>query len=49
MGDFNDTINLEEMSHGGIEMLNHCKKFKHWIENNRFIDVGFSGQKFTWI
>ena len=30
-------------------MLRHGKKFKHWINNNSFIDVGFSGQKSTWI
>ncbi|KAJ8426162.1 hypothetical protein Cgig2_032644 [Carnegiea gigantea] len=26
-----------------------CDRFKHLIENNGFIDLGFSGYKFTWI
>jgi len=30
-------------------MLRHCEKFKHGIGDNGFIDMGFSGHKFTWI
>ena len=29
-------------------MLRRCTRFKHWIENNGLIDLGFSGPKFTW-
>ncbi|KAJ8420163.1 hypothetical protein Cgig2_021085 [Carnegiea gigantea] len=48
MGNYNDTINLQERI-GCIEMLRCCDRFKHWIENNGFIDLGFSGHQFTWI
>jgi len=48
-GDFNETVSLEDRNHDGIEMLRWCEKFKHWIDNNGFIDMGFSGHKFTWI
>ncbi|KAJ8421582.1 hypothetical protein Cgig2_013877 [Carnegiea gigantea] len=40
-GDFNGTISLEERNHGGLNVLEHCVRFKHWIENNDFIDLGF--------
>ncbi|KAJ8420090.1 LOW QUALITY PROTEIN: hypothetical protein Cgig2_002031 [Carnegiea gigantea] len=49
VGDFNKTISLDERNHGKSEMVRHCIRFKHWIENNEFIDLGFSGLKFTWI
>jgi len=48
-GNFNEMASLEERNHGAIEMLRHCEKFKNWIENNGFIDMGFSGHKFTWV
>ncbi|KAJ8446645.1 hypothetical protein Cgig2_002807 [Carnegiea gigantea] len=47
-GDFNDTVSLEERNHGGLDMLRRCEKFKHWIENNGLIDLGYSGPEFTW-
>jgi len=47
-GDFNETTCLEERNHGGPEMIRRCTCFKHWIENNRLIDLGFSGPKYTW-
>jgi len=49
MGDHNDIINLAERNHGGIEMLRRCHRFKHWIENNGFIDLGFYGHQYTWV
>ena len=45
-GDFNETVCLEERNHGRPEMLRRCNRFKYWIENNRLIDLGFSGPKF---
>ncbi|KAJ8435726.1 hypothetical protein Cgig2_017705 [Carnegiea gigantea] len=48
-GDFNETINLEERNNGGSDMLQRCNCFKHWIENNGFMDLGFLGRKYTWI
>jgi len=47
-GDFNETICLEERSHGGPDMVRRCRRFKNWIDNNGFIDLGFSGPQFTW-
>ncbi|KAJ8444844.1 hypothetical protein Cgig2_008901 [Carnegiea gigantea] len=47
--DFNETISLDERNYGGSEMFRHCIRFKRWIENNALINLGFSGQKFTWI
>jgi len=29
-------------------MLRRCNHFKHWIENNGLIDLGFSGPKYRW-
>ena len=47
-GDFNETVSLDERNHGGPEMEMRCLCFKHWIENNDLIDLGFSGPKYTW-
>jgi len=46
--DFNKTVSLKERN-GGVEILRRCDKFENWIENNSFIDLGFSGYKFTWV
>lgn len=43
--EFNDTISLEERTHGG----RRCERLKLWVKNNGFIDLGFSGPKFTWM
>ena len=48
VGDFNDTISLEERNHVGSDTLRHCTRFKQWIENSGLIDLGFYGPKFTW-
>jgi len=47
-GDFNETTSLDERNHGGPDMRRRCARFKHWIENNGLIDLGFWGPKFTW-
>jgi len=48
VGDFNETISLDERNHRGPEMQRRCRRFKHWIDNNGLVDLGFSGPKFTW-
>ena len=48
-GDFNETTSLEERNHGGPEILRRCNRFKHWIDNNGLINLGYSGLKFTWM
>ncbi|KAJ8445994.1 hypothetical protein Cgig2_021826 [Carnegiea gigantea] len=47
--DINKTISLDERNHGGLEMQRRCTRFKHWIENNGLINLGYSGPKFTWM
>ncbi|KAJ8428426.1 hypothetical protein Cgig2_003128 [Carnegiea gigantea] len=49
VGGYNDTINLAARNHGGIKMLRRCDRFKHYIENNGFIDLGFSRHQYTWV
>jgi len=47
-GDFNKTVSIEERNHGGAEIEQRCRQFKHWIDNTGLVDLGFSGPKFTW-
>ena len=47
-GDFNETISLDDRNHGDPKMSQRCTRFKHWIENNGLIYLGYSGPNFTW-
>ncbi|XP_021829150.1 uncharacterized protein LOC110769479 [Prunus avium] len=45
-GDFNEMLQLEVKLGGGP--LRRIKGFKSWFDANDLIDLGFTGQKFTW-
>ena len=44
MGDFNNTISIDERRNCGKDLIRRCSNFPHWIRKNEFIDPGFSGQ-----
>ncbi|KAL8140756.1 hypothetical protein V2J09_006777 [Rumex salicifolius] len=48
IGDFNETCSLEERTEQSENMSRRCEKFQEWINQLELLDLGFSGQKFTW-
>ena len=47
MGDFNDIVSSDE-KRGGRGCFSKTG-FSDWISDNRLLDMGFIGQKFTWM
>jgi len=46
-GDFNKTRSMAERLNCGDDLIRCCDSFNRWIENNSFIDLGYSGPPFT--
>jgi len=42
-GDYNDTRLMAECRNCSEDLNRRCANFHHWIENNGFIDLEFSG------
>ncbi|KAL8143889.1 hypothetical protein V2J09_016921 [Rumex salicifolius] len=47
LGDFN-TANLEERTGNFDELRRRCARFSNWIEEMNLLDLGYSGQRYTW-
>jgi len=47
-GDFNETRNMSERKNCSTDLLRRCSLFEKWIDDNAFIDLGFTGPPFTW-
>jgi len=47
-GDFNETKSMEERRNCSDDLIRRCTHFGNWIESNALIDLGLTGQQFTW-
>ncbi|XP_071925834.1 uncharacterized protein [Coffea arabica] len=47
-GDFNDILSNEEKWEGVFREERSFKDFRHFIELNRLVDIGFEGHPWTW-
>jgi len=47
-GDFNNKISMREREGCSLQLERRCSHFNNWIQNNRFVDLGFSGRLFIW-
>ncbi|KAJ8439092.1 hypothetical protein Cgig2_009235 [Carnegiea gigantea] len=47
-GDFNEMRSMTERKNCNDDLSRRRDNFNHWIKNNGFIDLGFSGSQFTW-
>nr|GME00746.1 splicing factor 3B subunit 2 [Ipomoea batatas] len=47
-GDFNAVVSFEEISNPENPGVHRNNDFKDWIFEEALVDLGFSGQKFTW-
>ena len=48
LGDFNEILSSEDKYGGNHINLNRALEFKACLDNCNFLDLGFSGPKFTW-
>ncbi|KAJ8771638.1 hypothetical protein K2173_026815 [Erythroxylum novogranatense] len=48
IGDFNDVLSREEKQ-GGCFYANRAAKFSEHLQGCQLVDLGFVGQKFTWV
>ncbi|KAL8128558.1 LOW QUALITY PROTEIN: hypothetical protein V2J09_017713 [Rumex salicifolius] len=48
MGDFNETLSMEERTRDSDSKHRRCDRFRSWANDMAFIDLGFSGPQFTW-
>lgn len=48
LGDFNEILNNDEKEGGIRHTWSHPRYLRNFMDYNGLIDVGFSGQKFTW-
>lgn len=47
-GDFNTIVRLDERSGGNGRLSQNSLTFGNWINDTSLIDMGFSGNQFTW-
>ena len=47
-GDFNSVLTADEVSNKGKLDGRRCSGFLDWVSEHQLIDLGFSGQRFTW-
>ncbi|KAL8151165.1 hypothetical protein V2J09_020973 [Rumex salicifolius] len=48
MGDFNETMSVDERSSDSNNMRRRCERFFSWVDEMGLIDLGFSGSSYTW-
>lgn len=48
LGDFNDIAKMDDQQGGSIHYLSRCLKHKQQIDDSNLIDLGPSGNRFTW-
>lgn len=48
LGDFNDILRPDEKSGGAAPSRSRMRKFRECVDHCNLIDLGFSGQKYTW-
>lgn len=48
VGDYNDTINMQERKGYADGLIYKCQKFANLIDDMGLIDLGFTGPKYTW-
>ncbi|KAL8130290.1 LOW QUALITY PROTEIN: hypothetical protein V2J09_019445 [Rumex salicifolius] len=48
MGDFNETLTMEERTGDSDAMRHHYDRFRGWADDMELIDLGFFEHKYTW-
>ncbi|KAL8161692.1 hypothetical protein V2J09_013181 [Rumex salicifolius] len=48
MGDFNETLSMDERTRESDTMHHRCDRFRSWVDDMELFDLGFSRLQFTW-
>lgn len=48
MGDFNAVTCMDEVSNSNTYVEQRSRDFNNWINDKEWIDLGYTGPKFTW-